>query len=95
MRVTGMLILIAMNLAVFLPLTVSISVTSESDVNYIITLDVCHVPDNFGSINADMSACTENSFTFVRLESKHCIEPGNVSALSFDVPFRHDRPPQS
>ncbi|MBI5632337.1 MAG: hypothetical protein HZA15_02520 [Nitrospirae bacterium] len=94
MRVTGVLIMIAVGLTVFLPLTVSISVTAESDVNCIISLDVCHAPDDFGPTNADISAYTENSFTSVHPESKRCIEPGNVSALSFDVPFRHDRPPQ-
>ncbi len=95
MKVSGILILIAMSLAVFSPLTVSMSFTPESGINYIITLDVCHATDGVGSANSDLPAFFENVFSLVHLESLQCVEPRNLLVLSFDVPFQKDRPPQS
>lgn len=95
MRAPGILILIAISFMIFTPLSVSISFTSESEISYILTLDVCHASDGAGSVNSDLPVFCENTFILVFLESVQCIEPQNSLVLSFDLPFLQDRPPQA
>jgi len=93
-RVSGILILTAMVLMVFSPLTVRMSVTPESDIKCLVTLDVCHAGDSAGSVHSDLPAFCENTFSLDRPESLQFIEPRNSLPLFFNVPFQEELPPK-
>ncbi len=92
---SALILLITLICSVLSPLTVQISSAPNSNVTYLVTLDVCHASSSPGSINTEMPFYCEDSMELAGLEETLRYHLSSQVSVPVRISSLDERPPEA
>ena len=92
MRLSSLILLTVLCLALMSPLTVHLASAGQEE--HLVTLDVCHASDASLSVNADNPVLFESPFRPLTPEFAGFHEPGSIVFTPYLSSLQQERPPR-
>jgi len=94
MKLSAILILVAIVFSVFSPFTAHVPLSPNGQGKCFISIDVCHASGSFMPANADAPSLPEASCRLLPVGFAEFMETGNFSFASTSFPSQIEQPPR-
>ncbi len=94
MKLKSLLVLIILMVSIVTPVKPHISISQNSNMAFIFTLNVCHASDASFSVNTDSPSLYECTCKLPLLQFDGVFQTSELSMTSFLLPFQKERPPE-